>query len=149
MKQNIQKTSDTISEKPIVIWFGLIPYIVKPMTLAQIYAIGGVVESMEEIDLNGNFNAIAKMLQRYDDINRCANIVTLMVFRSHLMRKLFGWHVKRNLTMKKYQRVIEYGALSFRAAFFLTSFSFLKGVKETTKMTNTAEATTRGDSSAQ
>ena len=48
--------------------------------------------------------------------------------------------------MKKYQTMMEYYLMTIRAAFFLISFTSLKGMKEITKQTNTAEATALGDS---
>lgn len=143
---SIKKTADVLTEKPIIIRFGLLFFVVRPMTMAQIYEIGAIVEKTEGIDLNGDFNPIVKMLQSYKDIKTCSEVATTMVFRNRLMRKLFGWYIKHHLTMARYQRIIEFGAITFRAAFFLTSFSFLKGTKEVTKMTNTAAATARGDS---
>lgn len=142
---NVKKTSDVITEKPLLIRFGLLFFVLKPMTMAQIYEIGALVEKTEEIDLNGNFNPIVKMLSQYRDIKTCSQVATVMLFRSLWMRKLFGWYVRHHMTMKRYQSIIEYGAITFRAAFFLTSFSFLKGTKETTKTTNTAAATVHGD----
>ena len=113
--------------------------------MAQIYDIGALVEKAEGLDLHGEFNPIVEMLSRYKDVALCSQIVIIMLFRSRVMRKLFGWYVKQTLTMAKYKEIIEYGAVTFKAAFFLTSFTFLKGAKETTKMTNIVEATALGD----
>lgn len=146
---SIKKTSDVITEKPIIVRFGLLCFVVKPMTMAQIYEIGAVVEKTEGIDLNGDFNPVVKMLSSYKDVKTCSEVATIMVFRSRWTRKLFGWYIKHHMTMARYQKIIEYGAVTFRAAFFLTSFSFLKGTKEITKTTNTAEATAHGGSSAE
>lgn len=143
---SIKKTSDVLTEKPIIVRFGLLFFVIRPMTMAQIYEIGAIVEKTEGIDLEGDFNPIVKMLESYKDIKVCSEVATTMVFRSRWMRKLFGWYIKRHLTMARYQKIIEFGAITFRAAFFLTSFSFLKGTKEVTKMTNTAAATAHGDS---
>lgn len=146
---SIKKTSDVLTEKPIIVRFGLLFFVVRPMTMAQIYEIGAIVEKTEEMDLNGDFNPVVKMLSSYKDIATCSEVATTMVFRNRWMRKLFGWYVKRHMTMARYQKIIEFGAITFRAAFFLTSFSFLKGTKETTKMTNTARATAHGVSSGE
>ena len=143
---SVKKTSDVLTEKPIVLRFGLLFFVVRPMTMAQIYEIGAIVEKTEGIDLNGEFNPIVKMLESYKDIETCSEVAVTMIFRSRWMRKLFGWYIKHHLTMSRYQKIVEFGAITFRAAFFLTSFSFLKGTKEMTKMTNTAKATALGDS---
>lgn len=143
---SIKKTSDVLTEKPIVVRFGLLFFVIRPMTMAQIYEIGSIVEKTEGLELEGDFNPIVKMLESYKDIKICSEVACVMMFRSIWMRKLFGWYVKHQMTMARYQKIIEFGAITFRAAFFLTSFSFLKGTREVTKMTNTAEATARGDS---
>lgn len=142
---SIKKTSDVLTEKPIIIRFGLLFFVIRPMTMAQIYEIGAIVEKTEEIDLNGDFNPIVKMLESYKDVQTCSEVATTMIFRSRWMRKLFSWYIKHHLTMSRYQKIIEFGAITFRAAFFLTSFSFLKGTKEVTKTTNTVAATAHGD----
>lgn len=144
---NVKKTSDVITEKPLIIRFGLLFFILRPMTMAQMYEIGALVEKTEEMELEGEFNPIVKMLQSYKEIAICSKVATLMLFRSLWMRKIFGWYVRHLMTMDKYQKIVEYSAITFRAAFFLTSFSFLKGIKETTKTTNTVGATTLGGSS--
>ena len=142
----ITRTSDAITEKPMSIRIGLLLFVLRPMTMAQIYEIGALIENNEGLDLKGEFNPIVEMLSRYKDIKTCSDVSILMLFRSRIMRKMLGWYVRHNLTMDKYQKIIEYGAMTFKAAFFLTSFSFLKGTKEATKTTNTAGVTARGDS---
>lgn len=144
---SVAKTSDVITEKPIWMRFGLLYFVLRPMTMAQIYEVGALVEKTEGIDLQGEFNPIVEMLSRYKDVDICSQVATIMLFRSRFMRKLFGWYVRHNMTMSRYKQIIEYGAITFQAGFFLTSFSFLRGAKETTKMTNTAAATALGDSS--
>lgn len=142
---NIKKTTDVLTEKPIVVRFGLLFFVIRPMTMAQIYEIGAIVEKTEGIDLDGDFNPIVKMLESYKDVKHCSDVIVTMIFRSRIMRKLLGWYIKKHLTMERYRKIIEFGALSFQAAFFLTSFTFLKGTKEVTKPTNTAKATVHGD----
>lgn len=144
---NIQMVANTITERPMLIWLGIIPIIVRPLTLAQIYDIGAEVEKIEEVDITGEFNPIIKMLQRYEDIAVCTEITKICLFRKRWKRWLFGRIIRNHLTMSMYNRIIEYSAQSFGASFFLTSFTFLKGTKEVTKPTNTEEATASGDSS--
>ena len=143
---HIQKVADTISEKSALVWFGIFPILIRPLTLAQIYDIGAVVERMGVIDIDGEFNPVVKMLQQYKEIKECTDIVKICCFRKRWKRKVFGRIITSNLTMMRYKQVIEVAALSFGAAFFLTSFTFLKGTKEVTKRTNTDEATASGDS---
>lgn len=143
---SVQRTAEVLTEKPRCLRFGLLFFALRPMTMAQIYEIGALVEKTEGIDLHGDFNPIVEMLSRYKDVKLCSQVVVIMLFRSRIMRKLFGWYIRHHLTMSRYQEVIEFGAITFHAGFFLTSFSFLRGAKETTKMTNTAVATALGDS---
>lgn len=144
---SVSKTADVITEKPMWIRFGLLYFLMKPMTMAQIYEVGAIVEKTEGIDLKGEFNPVVEMLSRYEDVNTCSQVAVTMLFRSRIMRKVFGRYVRHNMTMTHYKRIIEFGAITFQAGFFLTSFTFLRGAKETTKMTNTAEAIVHGDSS--
>lgn len=141
---SVQKTTDVLTEKPKCLRFGLLFFTLRPMTMAQIYEIGALIETTEGIDLKGDFNPIVEMLSRYKDVKLCSQVVVIMLFRSRIMRKLFGWYIRHHLTMSRYQEVIEYGAITFHAGFFLTSFSFLRGAKEITRTTNTAAATALG-----
>lgn len=145
---SVSRTADVITEKPMIIRFGLLYFVLKPMTMAQIYEVGALVEKTDGIDLQGEFNPIVEMLSRYQDVKTCSQVAIIMLFRSRVMRKLFGWYVRHHMTMSRYKKIIEFGAITFQAGFFLTSFSFLRGAKETTRMTNIAAATALGDSSA-
>ena len=140
-------TSDTLSEKPRLIRFGFLFFRMKPLTLAQIWEVGGILEQQEIKAVDGDVNVIAEMLERVDNIKAAQEIAVAMLFRSALSRWLFGSFVKSRLTMERYQQMMEYYLMTLRAAFFLISFTSLKGVKEITKKTNTPEATALGDSS--
>lgn len=146
MKQT-QLTSDTLSEKPRLIRFGFLFFMMKPLTLAQIWEVGSVLEGQEIKPVNGDVNVMAEMLERVDNIKAAQEIALIMLFRSRLKRTLFGWFVRSRLTMGRYQKMMEYYLMTLRAAFFLICLTSLKGIKEVTKKTNTAEATALGDSS--
>ena len=142
-----QLTSDTLSEKPRLIRFGFLFFTMKPLTLAQIWEVGSVLEGQDIKPVNGDVNVMAEMLERVDNIKAAQDIALIMLFRSCWKRKLFGWFVRSRLTMGRYQKMMEYYLMTPRAAFFLISITSLKGVKEMTKRTNTAEAIALGDSS--
>ena len=146
---NTKVTSDTLSEKPRLIRFGFLFFRMKPLTLAQIWEVGGILEQQEIKAVDGDVNVIAEMLERVDNIKAAQEIAVAMLFRGSLSRWLFGRFVKSRLTMERYQQMMEYSLMTLRAAFFLISITSLKGVKEMTKRTNTAEATVLGDSSAE
>lgn len=137
-------TTNTLTEKGIWVWFGLIPFRVRPLVLAQIWAIGELVQQCEQLDIEGRFNAIEKMLSQHADIRVIQKVVVLAVFRSSVMRFLFGWYIRKHTTMERYKHVIEFCAQSFNAAFFFTSMSFLRGAHKTTM--NTPGAQVHGDS---
>lgn len=146
MAENIQRVADTITEKTTFFCFGLLPILVRPLTLAQMYEIGAAVENADGLEVQGKVNPVALMLSNFENIELCSKVVNIILFRSRWKRLLLGWYVKRNLTMAQYRRVIEYSASCFGAAFFLTSFTFLVGTKTMTKPTNTDEAIPSGDS---
>lgn len=143
----VRKTSNTISEKPMYIRFGWLVFKIKPATLLQIYEAGSELEETNSLDLKGKINPVEVLLKSYKDIDIASKIVVILMFRSLLCRLLFGRFVRHRLDMYKYQKIMDYSVLSFNATFFLTNFTFLKGVREVTKPTNTPEATARGDSS--
>ena len=146
---NTKVTSDTLSEKPRLIRFGFLYFKMKPLTLSQIWEIGSVLESQKIDPVQGDVNVIAEMIQRTDNIKAAQDIAIIMLFRNGLHRKLFGDFIKSRLTMERYQKMMEYYLMTIRAAFFLISITSLKGVKEMTKRTNTAQATVLGDSSVE
>lgn len=146
MSKEIQAVADTITEKPTLVFIGVLPVIIRPLTMAQIYEIGAILEDVEGIDVEGDFNPVVKMLSEYKNIDVCTKVCNIILFKSPVKRWMFGRYVKKHLTMASYRRIIEYAATAFGAAFFLTSFTFLKGAKEVTKKTNTAEAIASGDS---
>ena len=78
---SIKKTTDVLTEKPIVVRFGLLFFVIRPMTMAQIYEIGTIVEKTEGVELNGDFNPIVKMLEAYKDVKACSEVIVSMVFR--------------------------------------------------------------------
>lgn len=116
----------------------------KPLSLEQIWQIGELVQKCDKIDLQGEFYAIERMLESYTDIKILQDVVVKAIFRSSLARFLFGWYIRKKTTMKTYQRVISFCALSFNAPFFFQSMSFLRGAKKVTM--NTREAQALGDS---
>lgn len=144
----LNKVTQTILEQNVkVVKIGLFSFRIKPTTLAQVYELGAIVEQMEQLDLTGNINIVLETLKRYTDLMAMQDIALTLLFRSRRKRAFWRPYVRKCLTMDIYKEILETGMASFKAAFFLTSITFLKGVKETTKLTNTAEATVHGDSS--
>ena len=143
----LTKVADTILENDITtVNIGWFCFAIKPTTLAQVYELGAIVEHMEQLGLEGNINVVIETLKRYNDLQAMNDIALVLLFRSKFKRKLFKRYIAKRLTMDIYKKILETGLASFKAAFFLTSITFLKGVRETTKQTNTAAATALGDS---
>lgn len=144
MNNNEEKnTAGVITEKSIFVFFGMIPFLVRPMTLAQIWQIGEKIGDIDEIDIEGEFNPYQKVFSMFKDVKSANEITPIIVFRSRLMRRIFGRFIRKRMTMKKYNELLQYASLSFDASFFLQSITFLKGCSQTT--TNTKEAIARGD----
>lgn len=142
---NTQITSETLSEKPKLIRFGFLFLPMRPLTLSQIWEISSLLEGVEQKDLQGEMNVIAEMLGQKSNIRKASQIATVMLFRSHLCRFLFGRFIRKRLTMQRYQKMMEYYLMTLRAAFFLISITSLKGVRKMAEPTNTAEVTALGD----
>lgn len=142
-----EKVAETISEKPRFIRFGIIPFMVRPATLTQIWEVGALVQDMNYTEMHGRVNTLQVLLESHNDVRLCSQLVIILVFRSKLMRILLGWYVRHHLNVSRFKEVVNFMAVSFNATFFLTTFIFLKGTRQITTPTNTQEATARGDSS--
>ena len=146
-KDNVQKqVADTIAERPIFLWFGMIPFMVRPLTFTQLFDIGSISKDMKEVDqakLNGR-TSVSATLVYYEEADRMSDIAVMTIFRSVWKRKLFGGFIKKRLTVRKYKKLQDYMAQTMDATFFLSTIIFLKGLNETTKPTNTPEATALG-----
>lgn len=147
----MQQTADTISEMPMFITFGWIPFMVRPVTLGQLQYIGAAAERLTGVECNEkNLNAIATALyvvSREGNREDLLDVVAYAMFRSCGMRWLFRRYIGKHLTMAKYEKVLMYMATHVRATFFLTSLFFLKGIVEIAKPTNTPGAKVPGPSS--
>lgn len=146
-KENVQKqVAKTMSERPIVLWFGFIPFLVRPITFTQIYDLGSVSKDMPEIEqqkIDGRTNVSATLMY-YEEAGRMSEIAVMTIFRSLWMRKLFRKYIKKRLTVHKYKKLQDYMAQTMDANFFLSTIIFLKGLNEMTKPTNTPEVIVPG-----
>ncbi len=144
MKQE-KKTSAVLTEKGIWVRFGFIPFYIRPLTLAQIWEIGELIQQCKAVELQGSFNPIEKMLESHKDLHFLQKVVIKAIFRGSVARLLLGWYIRKRTTMERYKRVITFCAKSFDAPFFFQSMTFLRGAKRVTM--NTHEAQVHGDSS--
>lgn len=133
-----------MTEKGTWVRFGLIPFYIRPLTLAQIWEIGELIQKCKAVELQGSFNPIEKMLESHKDLHFLQKVVEKAIFRGSVARFLLGWYIRKRTTMKRYKQVITFCAQSFDAPFFFQSLISLKGARQMTM--NTAEATARGHS---
>lgn len=140
------KVHSTMTERPLLIRVGLLFFIARPLTLAQLWRVGSIVAKMPDLNLEGKFNPMAKVLERPDDFRICTEVFIALLFRSRLSQRLFGWYIRRNLTSHQYAKLLMYTTQSFDAGFFLTSLTFLRGMKTVTSQTNMEEVTAPGGS---
>ena len=141
------RTVEAMAERPIIVFFGCIPFIVRPITITQIWEIGDVVKDMSQIEkekIENIMGDIAAILSYSHEGVHMAEITVLFMFRSVLMRKLFGSFVKKRLTVKKHKKIQNFMVRSMDPAFFLSTIIFLRGISELTKPTNTPEVKAPG-----
>lgn len=146
------RTVEAFAERPIIVFVGCIPFIVRPITLTQIWEIGNIVKDMIPIEkekVENIMSDVAAVLSYSNEGENIANIIVLFMFRSSWMRWLFGGYVKKRLTVKKHKKIQNFMARTMDPAFFLSTIIFLRGITELTKPTNTAEATVPGQPSAE
>lgn len=150
--ESVQKrVADIIGERPIIIWFGLLPFFVRPITYNQIWDIGGITQSLPTLtqDKVQGLLDVSATLEFHAEAKKKADIAVLTMFRSSWMRWLFSGFVKKRLTVNRYKKLQNYMAKTMDAAFFLHTIIFLKGLSEVTKTTNTAEVIAPGAPSAE
>lgn len=117
-------------------WFriGLLWFKVRHLTLAQIHDMGKYIEGLHAECLDGKrLRVYAEVFARYDDARLMQDICISCIFRSQWMRFLFGWYIRRKLTLTKYQELLEYVLEGLDANFFLTSIISLKRTAKLTE----------------
>lgn len=138
------KIADVLNEKPHRIRIGWLFFKARPVTLGQIYEMGALANDIKADDLEDTerkVRIVPVILQHYNDAKIMQRIFVVCLFRSRIKRFLFGWYVRRKLTVLKFQELLNYMALSFNANFFLTSIIFLK---QTATMTEPSQTTRLG-----
>ena len=138
-----REVADTLSEKGIWIRIGFLPLRLRPITLAQIYEMGAIANDInaDGLEEKKKIKILAETIAHYNDARIMSKVFVICLFRSLLMRFLFGWYIRHNLTMREYEKLITFESTSFNINFFLTSIIFLK---KTTTMTNPNPMTAHG-----
>ena len=134
-----REVANTLSEKGIWIRIGFLPFRLRPITLAQIYEMGAIANDInaDGLEEKKKIKILAETIAHYNDARIMSKVFVICLFRSLLMRFLFGWYIRHNLTMREYEKLITFESTSFNINFFLTSIIFLK---KTTTMTNPTTA---------
>ena len=130
-----REVANTLSEKGIWIRVGFLPFRLRPITLAQIYEMGAIANDInaDGLEEKKKIKILAETIAHYNDARIMSKVFVICLFRSLLMRFLFGWYIRYNLTMREYEKLITFESTSFNINFFLTSIIFLK---KTTTITN-------------
>ena len=138
-----REVANTLSEKGIWIRVGFLPFRLRPITLAQIYEMGAIANDInaDGLEEKKKIKILAETIAHYNDARIMSKVFVICLFRSLLMRFLFGWYIRHNLTMREYEKLITFESTSFNINFFLTSIIFLK---KTTTMTNPNLTTAHG-----
>ena len=138
-----REVANTLSEKGIWIRIGFLPFRLRPITLAQIYEMGAIANDInaDGLEEKKKIKILAETIAHYNDARIMSKVFVICLFRSLLMRFLFGWYIRHNLTMREYEKLITFESTSFNINFFLTSIIFLK---KTTTMTNPNQTTVHG-----
>ena len=138
------QTTDTISERGKFFMIGLLPVYAKPLTLSQVIEIGELASNMSELDSEEEMNNLFRHVFTNTVETECMQEVALIaLFRSRILRKIFGWYIRRKLntkTLKKCWIVIHD---TFDYAFFFDTTVSLRGMKWTRK--EQTEETAPGD----
>ena len=133
-----------LTEKPALIRIGRFPFLMRPLTLGQIYEMGAIASDINIDDLQDmekRVRVMAALVAHHKDAERMQRIFVVCLFRSRWKRVLFGRYVKRRLTVALFQKMVAYITTSFNANFFLTSIIFLR---QTAEMTDPSQTTAPG-----
>ena len=138
-----REVANTLSEKGIWIRIGVLPFRLRPITLAQIYEMGAIANDInaDGLEEKKKIKILAETIAHYNDARIMSKVFIICLFRSLLMRFLFGWYIRHNLTMREYEKLITFESTSFNINFFLFFIIFLK---KTTTMTNPNPTTAHG-----
>lgn len=137
-----KKVAETLTEQATKIKVGRFNFKIKPLTLAQIYELGALTNEMdsENVETEKVVNMVSTALSNYENAKILTEVFIISAFRSHWGRKLWGWYIRKHITVKAYEQFLPALMLSFNANFFLTSIIFLH---QTTKITE-SQTTRRG-----
>lgn len=122
-----KKTADALTERTVWMRVGLLPIMLRPLTLGQIYEMGGYVNDMEvgETMQKKSFNYVAEMLSKYRNAPLMQETFLVCAYRRRWKRWVFRRYILKRLTVRHFQKAMEVITNAYTANFFLTSIIFL------------------------
>ena len=130
-----KKTAEVLTEKSLWMRIGLLPIIMRPLTLGQIYEMGEFVNDIDtgDVDLKDKMNVVAEMLARFKNVPLMQEIFLVCAYRRRWKRWIFRRYIFRRLTVSHFQKAMEIITNAYTANFFLTSIIFLRQTKPMTE----------------
>lgn len=128
-------TADALTERSMLMRIGLLPILLRPLTLGQIYEMGEFVNDLDVDGLDGKekMNLFAEMLLKYKNVPMMQETFLVCAYRSRWKRWLFRRYILKRLTAGHFRKVIDYTSSTYTANFFLTSIIFLHLTKQMTE----------------
>lgn len=141
-----KKTADVLTERSVWVRVGLLPIMIRPLTLGQIYEIGASVNDLDAsgLDIKARINQVAEMFARYQNVPMMQETFLMCAYRRRWKRKLFRRYILKRLCIKHFEKAMEVITNAYTANFFLTSIIFLS---QTKPMTEPKQTTPHGQQS--
>lgn len=139
-------TAEALTEKSSWMRVGLLPILLKPLTLGQIYEMGEYTCQMEgaELDRKSQVLASVEMLTRHKSAKLMQEVFLVCAYRKRWKRRLFRHYILKRLTVSGFQKALSVITNAYTASFFLTSIIFLH---QTNGITEPSQTTARGQQS--
>lgn len=140
------EVTNTLAERSRIMFIGLLPIRVRPLTLCQVEEIGEMSEDMKGCDDDTDVSdeiLSAYTFKRPHDVEMMLDIIVVSLFRRRIFRLLFGRYVKKKIDSKLMKICVSRIKETFDFAFFLSASIFLKGMR---KQKKEEETTAHGDS---
>lgn len=135
-----ERVRDTLLENGFKMRVGVLPIMVKPLTLAQVQEIGalsgGLGAEWDELKEMRFADGLSNLAENGDLISE---ICLVILFRSQRKRWLFGNYIRKRLTSEHYKELMGWLYRTFDFGFFLTSLVFMRGIRTKTKDGESAE----------
>ena len=138
-----KKTADALTERSVWVRVGLLPIMIRPLTLGQIYEMGASVNEMDAkgLSIKSKVNQVAEMFARHKNVPMMQEVFLMCAYRRRWKRRLFRRYILKRLTISHFEKAMEVITNAYTANFFLTSIIFLS---QTNPMTEPKQTTPLG-----